>query len=156
MKFEHLIEVNDPGNPLIESLSRKQVWKGLMYRVEDPLLFLPGLESCTILERQASGVKRELNFGAALIQDQVTYEEDAWVRFDIPTAESHAGGSLTISIEEPAEGHLFLRFAYHTTLAEAKFSEDAGYVEYVKSAYHESDVDTVRVIRTLAAGGRRH
>jgi hypothetical protein len=156
MKFEHLIQINDPGNPLIESLTRKQLWQGLMHRVEDPLPFLPGLESCTILERQATGLKRELNFGAALIQDQVTYEEGLWVRFDIPATESHAGGSLTISIEEPAEGHLFLRFAYQTTLAEAKFSEDKGYVEYVKSAYHESDVDTVRIIRTLAAGSRWH
>lgn len=156
MKFEHLIQINDPGNPLIESLTREQLWKGLMHRVEDPLPFLPGLESCTILERQPSGVKRELDFGPAQIQDQVTYEEDHWVRFDIPAAENHAGGSLTISIEEPAAGHLFLRFAYQTTLAEAAFSEDKGYVEYVKSAYHESDVDTVRVIRTLAASGRSH
>jgi hypothetical protein len=156
MKFEHLIQINDPGNPLIESLTRKQLWQGLMHRVEDPLPFLPGLESCTILERQATGLKRELNFGAALIHDQVTYEDNLWVRFDIPATESHAGGSLTITIEEPAEGHLFLRFAYQTTLAEAKFSEDKAYVEYVKSAYHESDVDTVRIIRTLAAGGKTH
>lgn len=156
MKFEHLVQINDPGNPLIESLTREQLWQGLMHRVEDPLPFLPGLESCTILERRETGIRRELNFGAARIQDQVTYEEDLWVRFDIPAAESHAGGSLTITIEEPAAGHLFLRFAYQTTLAEAKFSEDAGYVEYVKSAYHESDVDTVRIIRTLATGRRRH
>ena len=156
MKFEHLIQINDPGNPLIESLTREQLWKGLMHRVENPLPFLPGLESCTILERQASGIRRELNFGTACIEDKVTYEEDRWVRFDIPAAESHAGGSLTISIEEPAAGYLFLRFAYQTTLAEAAFSEDKGYVEYVKSAYHESDVDTVRVIRTLAAAGRGH
>ncbi|MBS1189891.1 MAG: hypothetical protein H6R10_1683 [Rhodocyclaceae bacterium] len=156
MKFEHLIQINDPGNPLVESLTREQVWAGLMHRVENPLPFLPGLESFTILDREAAGIRRELNFGSALIHDQVTYEEDSWVRFDIPAAESHAGGSLTISIEEPTAGHLFLRFAYQTTLAEVAFSEDANYVEYVKSAYRESDVDTVRVIRTLAAGGRGH
>lgn len=156
MKFEHLIQVNDPGNPLIESLSRDQIWRGLMHRVEDPVPFLPGLESCTILERQPATVSRELNFGAALIHDKVTYEEKQWVRFDILASASHAGGSLVITIEEPAEGHLFLRFAYQTTLAEAAFSEDKGYVEYVKSAYHESDLETVRVIRALAAGGRRH
>lgn len=154
MHFEHLVQVNDPGNPLIESLSREQIWQGLLHRVEDPLPFLPGLESCTILERQATELLRELDFGAAVIQDRVTYEAEQWVRFDILPSANHAGGSLTITIEEPAAEHLFLRFAYQTTLAEEAFSQDAGYVEYVKSAYHQSDVETVRIIRTLAAGGR--
>jgi hypothetical protein len=153
MKFEHLVEINDPGNPLIASLTREQLWQGLMRRVEDPVPFLPGLESCTIVERHAAELLRELDFGAATIHDRVTYEQGAWVRFDILPSESHAGGSLVISIEEPAAEHLFLRFAYQTTLAEEAFSQDAGYVEYVKSAYHQSDVEMVRIIRTLAASG---
>ena len=52
MHFEHLIEINNPLNPLIEPLSVEQVWHGLMYRVEEPTVFLPGLERCTILSRQ--------------------------------------------------------------------------------------------------------
>lgn len=28
MKFEHLIEINDPLNPLIDTLSLEQVWRG--------------------------------------------------------------------------------------------------------------------------------
>ena len=48
---------------------------------------------------------------------------------------------------------LFLRFAYQTTLATDPNSEERAYIEYVKSAYHQSDVDCVRLIRTLAAGG---
>jgi len=156
MKFEHLIQINDPGNPLIVPLSRRQLWQGLMHRVENPLPFLPGLESCTTLERQAAEVLRELDFGPAVIQDRVTWAEEGWVRFDILASEQHAGGSLTISIEEPEAGHLFLRFAYETTLAEQAGTsnlEDRAYVEYVKSAYHQSDVDTVRIIRTLATKG---
>ena len=43
MRFEHLIEINDPLNPLAEILSREQVWSGLMHRVDEPTLFLPGL-----------------------------------------------------------------------------------------------------------------
>ena len=63
------------------------------------------------------------------------------------------GGSLTITIEEPESSFLFLRFAYQTTLATNPDSEERAYIEYVKSAYHQSDVDCVRLIRTLAAGG---
>lgn len=153
MDFEHLIAINDPGNPLILPLSRQQVWDGLRHRVDNPVPFLPGLESCTIVERTADHLLRDLDFGAARIRDRVTMAEMHWVRFEILAETGHAGGTLTITIEEPADSHLFLRFAYRTTLAAHPDSEDRAYVEFVKSAYHQSDVDCVRLIRTLAAGG---
>ena len=153
MNFEHLLQINDPENPLVEPLTRQQLWQGLLHRVENPLPFLPGLEACTILERQANELLRELDFGPAVIQDRVTLAEAQWVRFAIVPSAAHAGGSLTITIEEPESGFLFLRFAYQTTLASNPNSEERAYIEYVKSAYHQSDVDCVRIIRTLAAGG---
>lgn len=154
MKFEHLIQINDPANPLVEVLSREQLWHGLLHRVENPLPFLPGLESCTIVERNADGsVLRELDFGPAVVRDRVTLSEMQWVRFDILPGEHHAGGSLTIGVEEPEPGFLFLRFTYVTSFAASPHSEERAYIEYVKSAYQQSDIDCVRVIRTLAAGG---
>lgn len=153
MNFEHLIQINDLQNPLIVALSRDQLWQGLLHRVEDATPFLPGLETCTIVERHADHLLRELNFGAAVIHDRVTLKEQHWVRFDILPSEQHAGGSLTISIEEPEPDALFLRFSYATSFATNPNSEDRAYIDYVKSAYHQSDVDCVRIIRTLAAGG---
>jgi len=153
MNFEHLIQINDPENPLIEALNRDQLWQGLLYRVENPVPFLPGLESCAILERQANELLRELDFGPAVIRDRVTINEAHSVRFVIEACEVHPGGSLHIAIEEPEASFLFLRFTYETTLANSPNSEDKAYIEYVKSAYHQSDVDCVRIIRTLAAGG---
>ena len=153
MNFEHLIQINDPENPLIAPLNRSQIWEGLVHRIENPMPFLPGLESCTILERQGNELLRELNFGPAVIQDRVTLAEAQWVRFDIQPSPTHPGGSLTITIEEPQPAFLFLRFAYRTTLASDPNSEERAYIEYVKSAYHQSDVDCVRLIRTLAAEG---
>lgn len=153
MNFEHLIQINDPENPLIEALNRDQVWQGLLYRVENPVPFLPGLESCNILERQANELLRELDFGPAVIRDRVTIAQGHSVRFVIEASEVHPGGSLHIAIEEPEASFLFLRFTYETTLANNPNSEDKAYIEYVKSAYHQSDVDCVRIIRTLAAGG---
>jgi hypothetical protein len=83
----------------------------------------------------------------------VTLADHHSVRFDIQPSASHPGGSLTITIEEPEPGFLFLRFAYRTTLASNPNSEERAYIEYVKAAYHQSDIDCVRLIRTLAAGG---
>ncbi|MBL8447807.1 MAG: DUF1857 family protein [Zoogloeaceae bacterium] len=154
MKYEHLVEVNDTTNPLIPVLTREEVWFGLLCRVEDPRPFLPGLLSCEILQRRDHGVDRRLNFGQAVVDDQVVVETLSWIRFESSATAEHAGGSLTITIEEPQEGALFLRFTYATTLADGGSGGDSRYAEFVKSAYRESDIDTVRVIRMIAESSR--
>ncbi len=153
MNFEHLIQINDLSNPLVETLSRDQLWAGLCHRIEDATPFLPGLERCTIVERHADHLLRRLDFGAAVIHDRVTQAEQQWVCFEVLPSDHHAGGSLTITIEEPEPEVLFLRFAYTTTFAAAANPEEQAYIEYIKSAYQQSDLDCVRVIRTLAAEG---
>jgi hypothetical protein len=153
MNFEHLIQINDPDNPLIVPLTREQLWQGLLHRVDNPVPFLPGLETCTVVERTEEYLLRDLDFGPATIRDKVTLAVLHWVRFDILPSEQHPGGSLSITIEEPEPAALFLRFAYRTTLAEQGETEDSAYVEYVKSAYHQSDVDCVKLIRQLAQHG---
>jgi hypothetical protein len=63
-----------------------------------------------------------------------------------------AGASLVIRIEEPQPGQLFLRFEYQLQAASA--DDAVGELdEYRKSAYREADIDTVRMIRQLAASG---
>ena len=49
---------------------------------------------------------------------------------------------------EPTAGS---RFTYQTTLGERTDDDDNAYAEFVKSAYHDSDIEMVRVIRTLLA-----
>lgn len=156
MKFEHLIEVNDLANPLQFRLTRDALWFGLLYRAEDARPFLPGLDACVILQRSDTVLTRELRFGSAVIHDEVTLCPQSWIRFTSRATEQHAGGSLTISIEEPQVDALFLRFSYVTTLPEGAGSEDGQYADFVRSAYHASDLDTVQVIRHLAENGRPH
>jgi len=151
VKFEHLIEVNDLNNPLQDPLTREALWFGLLCRAEDARAFLPGLEACRIVERRDDMLVRDLDFGAVVIRDRVTFETLQWICFESEATADHAGGSLTISIEEPQPGALFLRFRYQTTLPEG--GEDARYAEFVRAAYHRSDVDTVRVIRMIAESG---
>ena len=153
MKFEHLVVVNDPADSLLTELTREELWFGLLCRAEDPRPFLPGLESCTILERSETALLRELQFGSAMIRDRVILTPMESVSFESECTETHAGGSLTIRIEEPAARQLVLRFRYVTTLADDG-GADNNYAEYVKSAYHQSDLDTVRVIRMIAESGR--
>ncbi|THF64530.1 DUF1857 family protein [Pseudothauera nasutitermitis] len=149
MKFEHLVQVNDLADPALTPLTREELWFGLLCRAEDPRPFLPGLERCVILERREDVLERELHFGGAVVRDRVSLAELQWVRFESAATAEHAGGSLTIAIEEPRPGELFLRFTYATTLPEG--GQEVAVAEYVRSAYHESDLDTLRVIRMIAA-----
>ena len=155
MQFEHLVEVNVPDNPDIPDLTREEVWFGLLCRAEDPRPFLPGLVRCDIRSRSEDGLERTLVFGQAEVDDAVHWQAMEWMRFESKATADHAGGRLTISVEQPdpAGPALFLRFAYATTLSEAG-ADDAKYADIVRSAYHQSDVDTVRVIRMIAESTR--
>lgn len=150
MHFEHLIQVNDPKNPHLESLTREQLWGGLVLRAEQPQLFVVGLDSCTILSRTGHTLERELHYGPSTVRDRVTLTPNESVRYDILATEAHVGGSLIMSIEQPDPVRLFLRFQYETTLPTADTEDARQTTEIVKSAYREADIDTVRLIREYA------
>ncbi len=152
LNFEHLIQINDPLNPLVLPMTREQLWEGLVLRAEQPQLFVIGLDDCTILSRQGNTLERELHYGQATVRDRVTLTPNDNVRYDILPTADYVGGSLTMTIEQPDELQLFLRFEYRTTLPTADTEDDRQTSEIVKSAYRESDIDTVRLIRQYVQG----
>ena len=154
MKFEHLIEINDPLNPLIDTLTREQLWRGLVLRAEDPKRFVPHLDECTIGERQAGNFTRRLRYGELVIDDAVFLTPLQEVRFEVPAQGEIAASRLTMAIEAPSEGVLLVRFSYDDGNPSA--SDDTGrmYEDFKKSAYQEADIDTVKIVRQLAAEGK--
>ena len=154
MNFEHLIQINDPLNPLVEAMTREQLWEGLVLRAEQPQLFVLGLDTCTVLSRTGNTLERELHYGQATVRDRVTLLANESVRYDILATESHVGGSLTMTIEQPDDLQLFLRFEYSTTLPVSDEEDARRTQEIVKSAYRESDIDTVRLIRQYVQGDK--
>lgn len=156
LNFDHLIQINDPLNPLIEPLTREQLWHGLVLRAEQPQLFVPGLDRCVIRSRVGDVLERELQYGpAALVRDRAILTPETQVRYEIAATETYVGGSLTMTIEQPDELQLFLRFEYRTTLPESRTEGEEAHrtQEIVKSAYREADIDTVRLIRQYAHTG---
>ncbi|ATJ86373.1 SRPBCC family protein [Ralstonia solanacearum] len=154
MRFEHLVEVNDPLNPLMEALTLNQIWQGLVLRVLEPTEFVEGLDEGIITAQGDGWVERELRFGKACIRDRVTLEPHRRVTYTTAATGEHAGGSLTMTIETSEANAAFIRFVYDTTLPSADETGDTRYAEIVKSAYREADIDTVRRIREFAGTGR--
>lgn len=154
MKFEHVVVVNEPSNFFLYKMSREELWFGLLCRAEDPRPFLPGLDSCTIDERSDEVLVRTLHFGNVTVRDRVTLVPMESVTFASEKTAEHAGGMLTISIEEPEAETMILRFSYQTSLAEQQGDVDEAYAGFVQSAYYQSDIDTVGVIRMIVESGR--
>ena len=154
MKFDHLVEINDPLNPLIEPLTRTQLWRGLVLRAESPMLFVPWLDRCEIVARNTSGVERVLYYGEVIIRDSVTYSPQQYLRYDVPEQNDISASSLLVAIEEPGNGLLYVRFSYDDGIEELAGSMEAFYNGFRRSAYQESDIDTIRLLRQFAGEGR--
>ena len=149
MKFSHLIQINDPLNPLIEPLSREQLWRGLVLRAESPLQFVLALDGFEIVRQGENSLARELHFGKLTLRDKVEFEPMKTVRYEIEAAGDSPAASLLMTIEEPEPEQLFVRFDYATVQNEAQAPLDEFYSQFAKQAYVAADIDTVSTIRRL-------
>ena len=154
MKFEHLIEINDPLNPLIDLLSHEQLWRGLVLRAESPKLFVPHLDECLIDEREERSFRRHLRYGELVIEDRVVLLPQHQVRYEVTAQKDISASSLVMTIETHGTEHLWVRFQYDDGHDAATDAANAMYDDFRRSAYQESDIDTIRVLRELAEQGR--
>jgi len=152
MKFEHLVEINSADNPLIAPLSRQQLWRGLVMRAETPTAFVPHLDSCEIVERTEVMILRSLKYGDLVIQDRVTYLEQSQICYHVSAQKDFSDSTLTMTIEEPVANALFVRFVYEDSSPDE--GAEAMYNDFRRSAYRESDIDTIHIIRNLAMQGQ--
>jgi len=149
MQFSHLIQINDPFNPLIDPLSREQLWRGLVQRAENPLLFVLALDRFEIVRRGENVLERKLHFGRLTLRDRVSFSPMQQVRYEIEASGDSPAATLVMSIEEPQPEQLFVRFDYETLQSAAAVPIDEFFNSFAKQAYVEADIDTVSAIRRL-------
>lgn len=154
MKFNHLVEINLPDNPLVVSLTREQLWRGLVLRAERPTLFQLGLDACEITARASGGLSRTLHFGKLVVRDQVRFAPLQQVHYHVPQQEQIPMSDLRMTIEEPQQGALFVRFEYDDHQEGQESAEESFYNDFRREAYKEADIDTIRMIRQLAQEGQ--
>jgi len=153
MKFEHLVQINDPLNPLIDSLTRDQLWRGLMRFIETPVAFVEGLDSGTVTARHENKLQRELMFGRHRVRDEVTMQPMDSIHIATRASPEIPAGTLTITIEDHGTELYFVRFVYETfPMGHPPLAEQ--YREAVKEAYKHAGIDIIRRIREYAEEGR--
>ncbi|TBW55752.1 DUF1857 family protein [Marinobacter halodurans] len=146
MQFEHVVQVNDLTDDNIPNITRAQLWDGIALRATEPHRFLIGLDEFDLEWQSKDQLKRRLELPGVVVHDVVTFDEPHSVQYDIiPTVEV-AGGSLTMTIEEPEPDALFVRFRYWARYVE-DMGEELPYDLFVQQAYIATDIDTIRIIR---------
>ncbi|MET0986605.1 MAG: AtaL-like protein [Steroidobacteraceae bacterium] len=149
LTFEHIVRVNDLADPRLAPLSRSQLWQGLVRRAALPRYFMPWLENVELTPQQDGSLTRELDFGNFRVRDRVRFRDGESVSYEVEANASVEHANVTMRIEEPAPGQLFVRFLY-----EIRSSQYDGLGElegFVKDAYRQADNETVAGIRLLAA-----
>ncbi|MEG1054658.1 MAG: AtaL-like protein, partial [Janthinobacterium sp.] len=86
--------------------------------------------------------------------DRVVLIPQLQERYEVPAQQDISASSLVMTIEMPDEASLWVRFQYDDGHDAATDAANALYDDFRRSAYKESDIDTVRVMRELAAEGR--
>ena len=116
-------------------------------RARDPGRFNAGI-ACRIEEEDDEGFIRYIQAGNTEYREQVQILPES--RIDTRTTDTplqiHAESSTII--EEPAHGHLFVRFIYRRDLEPDGHQLLVG--EHLKSAYRQVDIDAIALIRMLA------
>lgn len=152
MRFEHLIEINDPRLPLAATFPRDALWRGLLLRVHEPQRFPLGPERCEVRPGAAAGEwQRTLHFGALRLTDTVRSHEGESISFQPDAHGDSTPVNLTVRIEAPTPDALLLRFVYESVGPLS--TEEAFYSDYRKSAWLANDRDMVRTLRQWLAEG---
>ena len=154
MRFEHLLQVTEPGNPLVPAMSRDELWRGLLRRVESPQAFPLGPDHCESRPgEQADERRRRIHFGSLRFDDTVRLEPQRRISFAPDPHEGAMPVHLAITIEEPSPGALFLRFIYSADDTGAA-AADRALQGYREQAWLELDREMLRTLRAWQQDGR--
>lgn len=155
LHHEHLVRINDPANVIGQWLTRDQLWEGLRHTVLAPQSIDASIDAATVKETAPTQLHREIRRGGATMTDRVDLAHHESMTIHADQTSMFAGSTLTIRIEEPAPGMLFVRFTYELCGLEDGRSEEEDAARC--SAYQQSDIERVRQARRFAAAeGTRH
>ena len=101
-----------------------------------------------------SSFARRLRYGELVIDDVVHLSPLQEVRYEVPAQGEIPASRMTMTIEAPSEGVLWVRFLYDDGNVSATDEMGKMYEDFKKSAYQEADIDTIKIVRQLASEGK--
>lgn len=149
-RHEHLVRVNDLTIDRSFWLTRQQLWNGLRHTVMVPQAIDDSIDAVDIVEGSADTLTRSIRRGHSTAADKVMLVADHSLTICADANGRFCGSSLTIRIEEPAPGMLFVRFKYELIGLGDDRSEEEDRAR--RNAYQASDIERIRAARQHAGG----
>jgi acetylaranotin biosynthesis cluster protein L len=146
------VDVNPPGAS--PRLSQEQVWRGLMMKADNAVLFVPRMQSCTVLERWADGLLREVVNDGNRFREKITFTPPVEVLFErVDTADN--AGWITNVISESEHG-LLLTFTFAVNLPGVKpgTPDERAKGEAMRESYVGAVKATLARVRQLVCEGK--
>jgi len=150
LEFQHIIQINAPKEPHLPHMSRAALWEGLVFRSKFPSHFTPNIH-CVIEEGSDSNFIRVLHFGEHVLRERVLLQHETEIHTGPADANPVMFAESVARIEEPAPGHLIVRFSYRRDSGNSDDNVDVD--EYLKSAYVQNDRDAITLIRKFSLEG---
>ena len=146
------VDVNPPG--VTPRLTQDQVWRGLMIKAENAVLFVPRMQACTVLERWSDGLLREVVNDGHRFREKITFSPPVEVLFERVGTEDNAGW-ITNVISESDHG-LLLTFTFAVNLPGAApgTAEERAKGEAMKESYVGAVKATLARVRQLVGEGQ--
>jgi hypothetical protein len=146
------VDVNPAG--VTSRLTQDQVWRGLMIKAENAVLFVPRMQACTVLERWSDGLLREVVNDGHRFREKITFSPPVEVLFERVGTEDNAGW-ITNVISESEHG-LLLTFTFAVNLpgAAPDTAEERTKGEAMKASYVGAIKATLARVRELVTEGK--
>jgi len=102
------VDVNPPG--VTPRLTQDQVWRGLIIKAENAVLFVPRMQACTVIERRSDGLLREVVNDGHRFREKITFSPPVEVLFErvrhhFPASNTRLNGVSVarLNCEKPAD-----------------------------------------------------
>ena len=109
-KLSRTIQVNEPGK---STLSRTDVWQGLLMKANNALPYVPMMQKCEVIERGDGWLLRDILLNGNPLTERVTFEPEKRVIFERTAGDER--GRIENVIGEDAHGNLTLTFSFGLT-----------------------------------------
>ncbi|MEN8585343.1 SRPBCC family protein [Burkholderia sp. RS01] len=142
----HVLPVNGDG----VSITKDQLWAGLVMKANNALPFVSSMSSCTVIDRISDTVfDREIVLRDQAYTERITLQEPSRVVF------TRIAGDVLGTIANEIEGDdddLRLRFSFALVVStvEPGSTEEEAYAEGMKADYLKAVESTIAAVRKMA------
>jgi hypothetical protein len=151
-RHEHVLWINEPGNPLIPPVARSRLWAGLVHTIRMPAAIDQSIDESRLVETSEWLWHRRSLRGETVVADRIDLTPETSITVTIEEG-PFAGSRSEIRIEEPGPGALLVRIVHEVKGPTVALSPEEQKAR--KTAYDTMNVERICCARSVANGGTR-